>query len=76
MMAMPGEGAERKMGFWVNRKVAHMDERYSWPALPFAAARFMSALQPMDVPEVGRFAVVQDPQGAAMTVMAPAGEQN
>ena len=47
MMAMPDADAERKMGFWVDRKVAHMDERYGWPALPFNAARFMSALQPM-----------------------------
>ena len=50
MMTMPQQSAERKMGFWVNRKVAHMDERYGWPALPFTAARFMSALQPMEVP--------------------------
>jgi predicted enzyme related to lactoylglutathione lyase len=31
-------------------------------------------MQPMDVPEVGLMAVVQDPQGAVMTVMVPAGE--
>ncbi|MCZ6887154.1 MAG: DUF5916 domain-containing protein [Gammaproteobacteria bacterium] len=47
MMAMPQRGADRNMGLWVDRKVAHMDERYGWPALPFAGARFMSALQPM-----------------------------
>ncbi|MBT8203097.1 MAG: VOC family protein [Acidimicrobiia bacterium] len=33
-------------------------------------------MQPMDVPQVGRFAVVQDPQGAVITVMKPEGEQN
>lgn len=33
-------------------------------------------MQPMDVPEVGRFAVVQDPQGATFTVMTPATEPN
>ena len=32
-------------------------------------------MQPMDVPEVGRFAVVQDPQGATMTVITMATEQ-
>lgn len=32
-------------------------------------------MQPMDVPQVGRFAVVQDPQGAVMTVMKPENEQ-
>lgn len=33
-------------------------------------------MQPMDVPEVGRFAVVSDPQGATFTVMKPANEPN
>jgi len=32
-------------------------------------------MQPMDVPEVGRFAVVQDPQGATSTVITYAAEQ-
>lgn len=32
-------------------------------------------MQPMEAPGVGRFAVVQDPQGAVMTVMAPETEQ-
>jgi len=52
MMAMPVASGDRRMGFWVNRKVAYMDERYGWPALPFASARFMSALQPMDIADV------------------------
>ncbi|MCZ6643076.1 MAG: DUF5916 domain-containing protein [Gammaproteobacteria bacterium] len=47
MMAMPAKSAARTMGFWVDRKVAHTDERYGWPALPLNAARFMSALQPV-----------------------------
>ena len=50
MMAMPDTADERKMGLWVDRKVAHMDERYGWPALPFTDARFMSALQPLRFP--------------------------
>jgi predicted enzyme related to lactoylglutathione lyase len=32
-------------------------------------------MPPMDVPEVGRFAVVQDPQGASFTVMTPVNPQ-
>lgn len=32
-------------------------------------------MQPMDVPTVGRFAVVQDPQGATLTVITMATEQ-
>lgn len=33
-------------------------------------------MQPMDIPQVGVMAVVQDPQGAVMTVMKPEGEPN
>ena len=52
MMAMPQSDAQRTLGFWVDRKVAHLDERYSWPVLPFTSPRFMSALQPMALAEV------------------------
>lgn len=52
MMSMPQIDSERVLGFWVDRKVAHMDERYSWPVLPFTAPRFMSALKPMAVADV------------------------
>ena len=52
MMSMPQTSGKRTLGFWVDRKVAHMDERYSWPVLPFTAPRFMSALKPMDVEDV------------------------
>ena len=45
------ENGQRKLGFWINRKVAYLDERWSWPALlPFASPRFMSALATMCVP--------------------------
>ena len=49
IISMPSSGEIRQMAFWVNRKVAYLDERYGWPALPFGSARFMSALQPMDI---------------------------
>ena len=52
MMSMPTNAGERTLGFWVDRKVAHMDERYSWPVLPFTSPRFMSALKPMGVADV------------------------
>ena len=52
MMAMPQNQAERRLGFWLKRRVAHLDETYSWPALPFSGSRFMSALQPMTVPGI------------------------
>ena len=52
MMTMPEASENREMGFWVNRKVAYRDERYSWPALPFGSSRFMSALNKMELPDV------------------------
>ena len=52
MMSMPNTAGARTLGFWVDRKVAHMDERYSWPVLPFTSPRFMSALKPLGVDDV------------------------
>ncbi len=52
IVAMPPGGGERKMSFFVNRKVAFQNERYGWPALPFTQARFMSALQAMVMNDV------------------------
>ena len=46
------QSGDRKLGFWINRKVAYIDERWSWPALPFASKRFMSALATMRTPNV------------------------
>jgi len=52
MMALPeGQGA-RQVGIWIDRKVAHADELYGWPALPFTEPRFMSALQPLALPDL------------------------
>ena len=52
MMAMPRSEGRRRMGFWVNRKVAYLDERWSAPPRPFTAARFMSDLGTMQFGEV------------------------
>ena len=53
MMTMAdAEDGKRELGFWINRKVAYLDERWSWPALPFASPRFMSALATMRTPNV------------------------
>ena len=49
MMSMPRTDGDRVMGIYANRKVAHLDERWGWPALPRTVARFMSALQPMSL---------------------------
>ena len=53
MMTMAdAQDGKRELGFWINRKVAYLDERWSWPALPFASPRFMSALATMRTPNV------------------------
>ena len=52
MMSMPRTAGDRVMGIFASRKVAHLDERWGWPALPRTVARFMSALQPMSLPGV------------------------
>ena len=52
MMSMPRAAGDRVMGLYATRKVAYLDERWGWPALPRTVARFMSALQPMSVPGV------------------------
>ena len=52
MMTMPPADGERTMGFYARRRVAYIDERWGWPALPASGARFMSALQPMKVPDI------------------------
>ena len=51
-MAMPSGGGDRLIRFWVDRKVAYIDERWSWPALPESSARFMTALGKMEAPGV------------------------
>ncbi|MAA49598.1 MAG: hypothetical protein CMP83_05430 [Gammaproteobacteria bacterium] len=43
---------ERRFGFFFMRNVAYLDERWSWPALPFTSKRFMSALPSMRLPQV------------------------
>ncbi len=52
IIAMPTNSGERRMNFFVSRKVAFQNERYGWPALPFTQARFMSALQPIAMKDI------------------------
>jgi len=53
MMPMPDVTGIRKMGIFISRKVAYLDERWGWPALPFTKTGvFLSALQPFQVEQV------------------------
>ena len=47
--AMPKQSGSRRMGLYVTRKVAYIDERCAWPALPRSQAKFMSSFQPLDL---------------------------
>lgn len=46
-MAMPREEGVRRINLYFSRKVAHLNERWGWPALPRSQPRFMSLWQPM-----------------------------
>jgi hypothetical protein len=48
-MAMPRQEGVRRIGLYASRKVAHLDELWSFPALPESQPRFMSRLQPLEV---------------------------
>ena len=44
-MAMPKEDGTRRIGFLAGRRVAHINELWSWPALPASQPQFISRLQ-------------------------------
>ena len=46
-VAMPKKDQERVINAYVSRKVAHLDERWTIPALPRTQPFFMSSLQPL-----------------------------
>ncbi len=52
MMAMPDKVGDRAMGIYFSRKVAHIDERWGYPALPMTGSKMMSALQPVEMKDV------------------------
>ena len=51
-MAMPKRDGVRRLGLYLSRKVAHLNERWAWPGLPDTKPRFMSALQPIELEQV------------------------
>ncbi len=51
-VAMPNAGDVRKMGIYTSRKVAHLDQRWGFPILPFTKPKFISVLQPMEMKAV------------------------
>lgn len=51
-VSMPQTGEKRRIGFYMSRKVAYLDERWGWPALPPTVPRFISELQSLEVSNV------------------------
>ena len=51
-LSMPEGSQERRISIAMFRKVAYSDERYSFPALPFSQARFISAFEPVRIDKV------------------------
>lgn len=52
MVSMPAVDGTREMGVYVSRKVAHLDERWAWPALPPTQPKFMTALNSLEMEDV------------------------
>ncbi len=48
-VSMPSSKDVRNMGVYMSRKVAYLDERWGWPALPSTQPKFLSVLQPVEL---------------------------
>jgi len=48
-VSMPKTSDERRIGFYISRKVAYLDERWGWPGLPSTVPKFISALQTLKI---------------------------
>ena len=49
ILSMPEATDERVMGLYVSRNVAHRNERWGWPGLPFTKPKFMSMFQQLSL---------------------------
>ncbi|MEM7101203.1 MAG: DUF5916 domain-containing protein [Pseudomonadota bacterium] len=52
IVSMPAADEIRQVGMYVSRKVAYLDERWAWPALPSTQPKFMSALSKLEMTDV------------------------
>jgi len=52
VVSMPASGEVRTMGLYASRNVAYLSERWGWPALPSTGAKFMSALQLVELEHI------------------------
>ena len=49
VLSMPDVEGARKLGLLIGRRVAHLDELWGWPELPFSKPRFISGFSPVTV---------------------------
>lgn len=47
-VSMPITSGTRRIGLYMSRKVAYLDERWGWPALPDTVPKFLSVLQTLE----------------------------
>ena len=52
LVNMPKANGARTVGIFAQRNVAHTDERYAWPPLPWTKPQFLSAFQPLALRDV------------------------
>ena len=52
LVSMPKANGHRTIGIFAQRNVAHTDERYAWPPLPWTKPRFLSEFQPLHLRDV------------------------
>ena len=52
LVNMPKDDGARTIGIFAQRNIAHTDERYAWPPLPWTKPKFLSEFQPLGLREV------------------------
>jgi len=52
VLTMPKNEGTRSIGVFISRKVAYLDQRWGWPALPFTESKFFSRFQQLEVEAV------------------------
>ena len=52
ILSMPKNEGTRTLGIFASRRVAYLNERWGWPALPFTQSKFFSRYQKLEVENV------------------------
>lgn len=52
ILSMPKNEGKRTLGIFASRRIAYLNERWGWPALPFTQSKFFSRYQKLEVENV------------------------